>query len=109
MAQDCKPKNCIDCGNEFKPTSNVQKRCPKCMVIHLKKKNHENLANYRKRKIKSPVIDHSQDAARYSAPEIPSDAGRFIQLTVAEMINAAEQIGCDGFIVGATRIIIKKE
>lgn len=27
-------KKCIDCGNEYAPTSNVQKRCPACAEKH---------------------------------------------------------------------------
>ena len=29
-----KPKICVDCKEEYTPTSNVQKRCPKCKEIY---------------------------------------------------------------------------
>jgi hypothetical protein len=32
MAQQCKEKACVNCGKQYMPTSNVQKRCPACMA-----------------------------------------------------------------------------
>jgi hypothetical protein len=33
IMQNCKEKKCEDCGETYKPASNVQRRCPKCAAV----------------------------------------------------------------------------
>lgn len=57
-------KICVQCGKEYKPTSNAQKRCEDCAIVttFLKKKQQLNGANKRKRLKKSNKLNPEKEA-----------------------------------------------
>jgi len=61
MAQPNCPaqKICVDCSKPYKPTSNVQKRCPACRKVHDKNVWRE----YSKKKLSA---DHEAPHAPFS-------------------------------------------
>jgi hypothetical protein len=54
-------KVCIDCGQEYKPTSNVQKRCSVCIPIHIKKSAEKYKEN---KAVKTHVMSAKSQASQ---------------------------------------------
>lgn len=90
-------KICIDCGKEYAPTSNVQKKCPACKAEHKKKVDRENKLK-RKPQASRERVPRQQKAdqlPRESEPEtytIAVDFSRFPKLHQRLMKMADDEI-----------------
>jgi len=75
-------KTCIDCRKEYNPTSNVQKRCPDCGVLHKMNKKREKPVKKNRLPPPAPVSQtNSASAVRKKDETFPENSNP-VDLTV---------------------------
>jgi len=91
MPLDLKEKPCVDCLKQFKPTSNVQKRCLPCKDIY----NASKKKNKKETKTSGPVLIKKKKLPGF---DDKSDDAMVLKMLVAiglvteEKMNAAREI-----------------